>query len=63
MRGPAYIVEENSDYYFVASERMSSWLFEFVPIHVLRKENVPYVLLERIHDGFPRVPRKQEPDR
>jgi hypothetical protein len=58
VRGPAYIIEENSDYLFVASERMNDWLGEFVPIHVIRKDGVPYVFLERINDGFPRIRRQ-----
>lgn len=58
LRGPAYIIEENSNSLFVASEEMNKWLDEFVPIHVIRKDNVPYILLNRIEDGFPRVKRK-----
>jgi hypothetical protein len=57
VRGPAYIIEENSDSLFVASEKMNNWVDDFVPIHTLRKDNVPYVFLERIEDGFPRVRR------
>ena len=55
--GPVYIIEEHDDALFVASENMDKWLYEFVPIHAIRKEKVPYVYLERIEDGFPRVPR------
>ncbi len=55
LRGPAYIIEENSDSLFVASEDMDKWLTGFVPIHVVRKEHVPYIYMERIEDGFPRI--------
>jgi hypothetical protein len=55
VRGPVYIIEDHNDSLFVASERMDRWLYEFVPIHSIRKENVPYVYVERIEDGFPRV--------
>jgi hypothetical protein len=55
VRGPVYIIEDHADSLFVASERMDRWLYEFVPVHSLRKENVPYVYVERIEDGFPRV--------
>lgn len=55
VRGPVYIIEDHEDSLFVASEKMERWLYEFVPVHSLRKENVPYVYVERIEDGFPRV--------
>jgi hypothetical protein len=57
LRGPVYVIEETDDTMFVASERMERWLFEFVPIHALRKDTVPYARFERITDGFPRVTR------
>jgi len=57
VRGPAYIIEENADCIFVASEKMNEWMDDFVPIHAIRKDNVPYIFLERIDDGFPRVKR------
>lgn len=55
LRGPVYIIEDHEDALFIASEKMDRWLYEFVPIHAIRKENVPYVYVERIEDGFPRV--------
>jgi hypothetical protein len=55
VRGPVFIIEENTDSLFIASEEMEKWLTGFVPIHVLRKQNVPYIYLERIVNGFPRV--------
>lgn len=55
VRGPVYIIEDHEDALFVASERMDRWLYEFVPVHSIRKEGVPYVYVERIEDGFPRV--------
>jgi hypothetical protein len=57
LRGPAYIIEETSDCYYVASEHMENWLTDFVPIHSIRRDNVPYVFLEIINDGFPRTKR------
>lgn len=59
LRGPVYIIEENSDSLFVASDEMDKWLTGFVPIHVVRKENVPYIYMERIEDGFPRTIQNQ----
>jgi hypothetical protein len=55
LRGPAYIIEDHTDTLFVASENMDKWLYEFVPIHAIRKENIQYTYLERISDGFPRT--------
>jgi hypothetical protein len=55
VRGPVYIIEDHSDSLFVAAEKMDRWLYEFVPIHSIRKESIPYVYVERIEDGFPRV--------
>ena len=55
--GPAYIIEENGDSLFLASDGMDHWLTDFVPIHVLRKELAPYVYLRRITDGYPRTKR------
>jgi hypothetical protein len=55
LRGPVYIIEEDNNSLFVASEGMDKWLNGFVPIHVIRKDNVPYIYLERIENGFPRV--------
>jgi hypothetical protein len=56
VHGPLYIIEENEHTYFIAWD-MSKWIDGFVPIHVIRKENVPYMYLERIEDGYPRVRR------
>jgi hypothetical protein len=53
--GPVYIIEDHGDSLFVASENMERWLYDFVPIHAIRKEHVPYVEIERIEDGFPRT--------
>lgn len=58
LRGPAYIIEETTDRYFIASENMGSWLTDFVPIHVIRKDNIPYLHMQRITDGFPRIKRE-----
>ncbi len=55
VRGPVYIIDDHNDSLFVAAERMDRWLYEFVPIHAIRKESVPYVYMERIEDGFPRL--------
>jgi len=55
LHGPVYIIEETDDSYYVASEKMEGWLYEFAPIHVIRKENVPYIYLQRIDNGFPRI--------
>jgi hypothetical protein len=55
LRGPSYIIEDQADTLFVASDNMDRWLYEFVPIHAIRKENIQYVYLERITDGFPRT--------
>lgn len=53
--GPVYIIEDHQDSLFVASEKMDRWLYDFVPIHAIRKERVPYIYIERIEDGFPRI--------
>ena len=53
--GPVYIVEDHEDTIFVASEKMDKWLFDFVPIHAIRKDRIPYMYIERIENGFPRV--------
>ena len=58
LRGPVYIIEETTDRYFIASENMGSWLTDFVPIHAIRKDNIPYLYLQRISDGFPRIKRE-----
>jgi hypothetical protein len=55
LRGPGYIIEENDHTFFVASDSMDEWLTGFVPIHALRKDVIPYVYLERIDNGFPRL--------
>jgi hypothetical protein len=55
LRGPVYIIEDHDDVMYVASERMDRWLYEFVPVHAIRKEKVPYVYMERIENGFPRI--------
>jgi hypothetical protein len=52
--GPVYVIEENDHSLFIA-ENMDQWMDGFVPIHVIRKENVPYMYLRRIDDGYPRV--------
>jgi hypothetical protein len=55
LRGPGFIIEENDHTFFVASNGMDEWLTGFVPIHALRKDTIPYVYLERVDNGFPRV--------
>jgi len=55
--GPVYIIEDHGDSLFVASEKMERWLYDFVPIHAIRKDQVPYIKIARIEDGFPRTPR------
>jgi len=55
LRGPVYIIEETNDTLFVGHEHMDAWLREFVPVHAIRKELVPYIRFERITNGFPRV--------
>lgn len=57
-QGPVYIIEENEDSLFVASQSMDKWFDEFIPIHVIRKEDISYMLLERIESGFPRINEK-----
>lgn len=59
LRGPVYIIEENASVLYVASENMNNWNSAFVPIHALRKDEIPYIYLTRIEDGFPRVKRMQ----
>ena len=54
--GPVYIIEDQQEILFVASEKMDRWLFDFVPIHAIRKDRIPYMYIERIENGFPRVP-------
>lgn len=53
-QGPVYIIEENEDSLYVASDKMDRWFDEFVPIHVIRKSEISYIRLERIENGFPR---------
>lgn len=55
LRGPVYIIEDQEYTLFVASEKMETWLYDFVPIHAIRKENVQYSHIERIEGGFPRI--------
>lgn len=55
--GPVYIVEENANNLYLAADGMDRWLTDFVPIHVVSKTLVPYIRLNRIEDGFPRVNR------
>lgn len=57
LRGPAYIIEQSDGVLYFATFGMDKWLQDFVPIHALRKEDIPYMRLERITDGFPRVSR------
>jgi hypothetical protein len=58
LRGPVYILEQNSDTIYFASEGMDKWFERFVPVHALNKSAVTYIRFERIEDGFPRVQRK-----
>jgi hypothetical protein len=58
--GPVYIIEDHGDSLFVASEKMERWLYDFVPIHAIRKDQIPYIKIERIEDGFPRPARSQK---
>ena len=57
LRGPAYIIEQSDGVVYFATFNMDKWFQDFVPIHALRKEDIPYMRLERISDGFPRVAR------
>lgn len=54
-QGPFYIIEESEDSLFVASQDMDRWFDEFVPVHVIRKEDINQIRLERITNGFPRT--------
>ena len=55
--GPAYILDErNGTIYFVSSD-MDSWFDQFVPVNALSTSSIPFIRLQRIDDGFPRVPR------
>ena len=63
LRGPVYILEQNNETIYFASEEMEGWFTHFVPIHALSRAAVPYIRFERITDGFPRVRRRAtEPD-
>jgi len=53
-QGPLYIIEENEDSLFVAAKEMDHWFDSFVPVHVVRKEDIIHIRLERIENGFPR---------
>jgi hypothetical protein len=55
--GPVYVIEETDDQLFVAADGMDKWLSDFVPIHILSKDDVEYIYVKRISDGFPRYPR------
>lgn len=59
IHGPAYILEQTEDSIYFASDGMDRWFVDFIDVNCLRKEDVKYILLQRINDGFPRVPRKK----
>jgi len=61
LRGPVYILEQNNEAIYFAYESMDKWFTEFVPVHSLCRDKVPYIRYERINDGFPRVPRRGRP--
>jgi len=58
LKGPAYIIDQTDDVIYFATHGMDRWFQDFVTIHSLRNEDVPYIKLERITDGFPRVIRQ-----
>ncbi|HRY24219.1 MAG: hypothetical protein H6852_05225 [Geminicoccaceae bacterium] len=53
--GPFYIVEENSDFLFLASAEMEKWTIDYVPIFVMRKSHLDHIFIRRIPSGFPRT--------
>lgn len=61
VRGPVYIIEQNSDVIYFATDEMDEWFERFVTVHALPRASIPYVRLERIEDGFPRVRRRVLP--
>lgn len=61
VHGPAYILEQTDDSIYFSSAGMDRWFVDFIDVHCLRKEDAKYILLQRINDGFPRVPRSRPP--
>ena len=61
VHGPAYILEQTDDSIYFSSAGMDRWFIDFIDVHCLRKEDIKYILLQRINDGFPRVTRAKPP--
>ena len=59
LHGPIYILEQTSDSIYFANEGMDHWFNSFVDIHCLRREDITYMRLQRINDGFPRTSRNE----
>lgn len=57
LHGPVYVIEETEDVLYFASKDMGNWFENFVHINAVKKENIKYMVTERISDGFPRTRR------
>lgn len=53
--GPVFVIEERPDTVYVASMGMEQWTTGFVPLQVVRSDNIVYRQLDRVIDGFPRT--------
>lgn len=57
LKGPIYIIEETDKALYFASKDMDRWFEEFIQINLIKKEDIKYMLSERINDGFPKTKR------
>ncbi|HVT12589.1 MAG TPA: hypothetical protein VHE55_09995 [Fimbriimonadaceae bacterium] len=59
--GPVFVIEEHPDVVYVASMGMEQWTTGFVPLQVVRSDNIIYRRLDRVADGFPRTLTSKAP--
>lgn len=49
--GPVYVVEETSEYLYVASGEMGQWTLDYLPVHAVKKQSVKHYMTKRIEDS------------
>lgn len=57
LKGPVYVIEEMDKSLYFASKGMDKWFEEFIQINSVKKQDIKYMLSERINDGFPKTTR------